>query len=139
MVNFDSDSAVSTPPGDLVKIVILEARQQVTQSMEFYERSDFMKLDAQSRLAEIYGNVRHFWRQIKAMAKRRLKGAKGTIEDPTYDMVNKAIMGANNFEELDEAYDWMNEFIDDMGVTKIDSKRNYEDLDIEEANELEGV
>lgn len=139
MVDFNNDSTVSTPPGDVVKIVILEARQQVTQSIEFYDRYEYQGLDAHGRLAEIYGNVRHLWNQLQASAMRRLKPAKGTEDDPTYEMVDEVIDRAKTYEELKAAFRWMNWFIDDMGLTLVDSRPKYDRRNVEDSNEKKGL
>lgn len=139
MVDFNSENAVSTPPGDIVKIVLLERREQVVEALENLDLAKANRQDTTIKIDILYARVRALWNECQAMAVRRLKKAKGTDDDPTYAMVEKALLEAKEEAELYEAYKWLNKFIDEMGITKIDTRKNYDEMDIEEANMSEGI
>lgn len=138
MVDFNSANTVSTPPGDVFKIVVLERREQVIEALESYHSIEGSGIELQHKLSIIRSRVLAFWYQIQAMVLRRI-GAKPRKDAHTYEEVSRAIYKAKTFDDLREAYEWMNNFVDEMGLTKIDTRRNYDDYDIEEANELEGI
>lgn len=139
MIDFRSDSTVSTPPGDVVKIVILERREQVIEALEAYHLLSIGDQDATLKLDIIHARIMAFWYQVQAMAKRRLKEAKGTENDPDYEMVKEAIKESKELDNLIESFEWMNVFVDDMGLTQIDSRSRYDRTNIEDANLKKGM
>lgn len=139
MIDFRNESTVSTPPGDVVKIVILERREQVIEALESYHLLSIGDQDASLKLDIIHARIMALWYQLQAMAKRRLKAAKGTDEDPSYDMVKEAITTSKLLDHLVEAFEWMNIFVDDMGLTQIDSRARYDRSNIEDANLKKGM
>lgn len=139
MVDFNNDSTVSTPPGDVVKIVVLERREQVIEALESFHFVDHGKQDTSHKLAMLYSRIMALWYQIQAMVYRRLGKAKGTDDDPSYAMIELLIVKATKKEEMIEAYQWMNCFIDDMGLTFIDSRARYDRTNIEDSNVKKGM
>jgi hypothetical protein len=139
MVDFNNETTVATPPGEVVKIVVLERREQVIEALENYHRIHRANVDTGDKLHLLHARVMALWYQLQAMVKRRLKGAKGTPHEPDYEMVKQAITGAEEESELIEAYEWMNEFIDKMGLTFIDSRANYDRTNVEDANQKKGM
>lgn len=138
MVDFNNETTVGTPPGDVVKIVVLERREQVIEALEKYHWIASADQDTSHKRDILRARIMAFWYQLQAMVKRRL--AKAQPEGaPSYDEVKKAITDAKEEDELIEAYEWMNEFVDDLGLTVIDSRPKYDRSIAEEANEKKGM
>ena len=134
MVDFNNDSTVSTPPGDVVKIVVLERREQVIEALESYHHTDFSKQDTSHKLAILHSRIMALWYQIQAMVYRRTIKAKGTEEDPSYAMIERKVLGAKTQDQMVEVFEWMNCFIDDMGLTFIDSRPRFDRTRVEQTN-----
>lgn len=137
MVDFNNETTVGTPPGDVVKIVVLERREQVIEALEKYHWIESADQDTTHKKDILRARIMAFWYQLQAMAKRRLKNQKEG--EPTYEEVKEAITAAKEESELIEAYEWMNEFVDDLGLTVIDSRPKYDRSIAEEANEKKGM
>lgn len=132
MVDFNNDSTVSTPPGDVVKIVVLERREQCIEALESYHNMEAASLETGHKLSILRARIMAFWYQVQAMAKRRL-----TPE--IYAEVKDGIEEAKNADELVEAFEWLNIFVDDMGLTFIDSRAKYDRTRVEDANSKKGL
>lgn len=139
MVNWDNETTVATPPGEVVKIVILERREQVIEAIENYYTVEGVGIDTQLKVHTLRARVLALWYQLEAMAYRRLKDAKGGAGDPTYDMVEAAMKIAKGVDDLVELFKWMNRFIDDMGLTYIDARARYDRRNVEDANQKKGM
>ena len=137
MVDFNNDSTVSTPPGDVVKIVVLERREQCVEALESFHNVEAAQLETGHKLGVLRARVMAFWYEVQAMVKRRLvKVGDGT---PSYDEVKSGIEGARTEPELVEAFEWLNEFVDDMGLTFIDSRARYDRTRVEDSNSKKGL
>lgn len=134
MVDFNNESTVATPPGEVVKIVVLERREQVIEALESYHLSKFSKQDTAMKEDLLHARLMAFWYQLQAMVKRRLKEG---AED--YRLVSEAIVKAEKPEEMIEAFAWLNEFVDEMGLTYIDARARYDRRNIEDANAKKGM
>lgn len=130
MVDFNNDTTVATPPGDVVKIVVLERREQVIEALESYHLKDASGVEAAAQIAILHSRIMAFWYQVQAMVKRRLP--------KEYDE-KKAWFENLQEDDLGHAYEWLNEFVDDMGLTFIDSRNKYDRMRVEDANNKKGL
>lgn len=138
MVDFNNDTTVATPPGEVVKIVVLERREQVIEALEGHH-SVGGEVDTSHKTQVLKARTMAFWYQVQAMVKRRLKDAKGGDDDPTYEEMKEMIADAEGFDQLVVVYEWLNEFVDDMGLTYIDGRPRYDRRNVEEANSKKGM
>lgn len=132
MVDFNNDSTVSTPPGDVVKIVVLERREQCIEALESFHNMEAAHLETGHKLSVLRARVMAFWYQVQAMVKRRLP-----LED--YERVRLAFEEAKTADDLVEGFEWLNEFVDDLGLTFIDSRARYDRTRVEDANSKKGL
>ena len=139
MVDFNNDATISTPPGDVVKIVVLERREQVIEALEAVSLVDHLGQEAGTKEAILRARLLALWYQLQAMVYRRLAKAKGGADDPDYRMIEKRIMAAKKKDDMIEAFQWMNCFIDDMGLTLIDSTARYDRKRVEDVNTKKGL
>lgn len=139
MVDFNNESTVATPPGEVVKIVVLERREQVIEALESYHHMEGAGQSLEHKRDILRARVMALWYEVQAMVKRKTKAAKGTEEDPTYSMVQEAITAAKTEEKLLDAFCWLNEFVDWLGLTVIDSRARYDRTNIEDANIKKGM
>jgi hypothetical protein len=139
VVDFNNETTVTTPPGEIVKVVVLERREQVIEALESYYSLEGSDVDMQHKTTVLRARMLALWFQMQAMVRRRRKDAKGGNEDPTYDEIQERMLVAKEFEQILDCFEWMNEFIDDMGLTYIDSRARYDRRNIEDANQKKGL
>lgn len=137
MVDFNNEATVSTPPGEVVKIVVLERREQCIEALESYHNVESANLETGHKVTILKSRVMAFWYQVQAMVKRRLANVKPG--ETTYDEVREAMTAAKTAEELVGAYEWLNEFVDSMGLTFIDSRAKYDRTRVEDSNTKKGL
>lgn len=133
MVDFNNESTVATPPGEVMKIVVLERREQCIEALESYFHTEGAGLDASHKLMTVRSRILALWYQVKAMAKRRLKPEE--YEEVVTDFGNLKAQE----EQLLMAFDWLNQFVDDMGLTYIDSRERYDRRRVEDTNTKKGL
>lgn len=132
MVDFSNETTVSTPPGDVVKIVVLEARAQVIEALEQYHIMESSDMELSRRKDILHGRILNLWYQLQAMVKRR-------NPPENYKQLTKILYGKPSFETMRATFEWMNEFIDDMGLTVIDNRPRYDRTIAEDANVKKGL
>jgi len=132
VVDFNNDSTVSTPPGDVVKIVVLERREQCIEALESYHNVQAANLETGHKLSILRARVMAFWYQVQAMAKRRLSEEK-------YEEIRADFENATREKELVSGFEWLNEFVDDLGLTFIDSRAKYDRTHVEDSNSKKGL
>lgn len=132
MVDFNNQSTVSTPPGDVVKIVVLERREQVIEAIEQYYSVESAGLEPDHKVNILRARIMAFWNQIQAMVKRK--------RPAEYEEIRQDMSKAQKFVELVQAYEWMNEFVDeDLGLTQIDTRERYDRRRVEDVNSKKGL
>jgi hypothetical protein len=139
MVNFDNETTVATPPGDIVKVVVLERREQVIEALENYHSIEASGVDTGHKKAILKARLMAFWYEVEGMVKRRLSKAKGGEKDPTYEEVKQGIREVEDFDDILTAFEWLNSFVDEMGLTFIDGRPKYDRTNIEDANQKKGM
>lgn len=132
MVDFNNESTVATPPGDVVKIVMLERREQVIETLESYHEKKANGNSMKEDLSLIKARVMALWYELQGIARRRLKPKE-------YDLIEKGMMDAKEWTELQAAFQWMNEFVDGLGLTYIDTRNKYDRTRVEDTNTKRGM
>jgi hypothetical protein len=110
MVDFNNETTVTRPSADIVRVLILQRRNDLIEAFEFYEKkkSTGIAVDIgllQSRLFSLF-------LELQASLKRREK------ED--YDRLCRQVR-SRKYEELLDAFLFINEFLDKMKLTQIDT------------------
>lgn len=133
MVDFNNETTVTTSPEKLIQILYLEERQQVIAAREKYRHAAVRGVADQTRRGDVWNALCTFWDQIGPMAsqyisKEDVEKIEGALSDRT-----------NDNDVLEEVWDILNKFVHDSGLTRIDSRRNYDGLSLEEANKYDGL
>lgn len=132
MVDFNNEATVATPPGDVVKIVVLERREQCIEAIESYYNVEATNLETHQRVAVMRARVMAFWYQVQAMAYRRL-------DEEVYESVVEDMRASKKADDLLLAFEWLNSFVDEMGLTMIDTRAKYDRTRVEDANKKKGL
>jgi len=130
MVNFNNETTVTTAAGDVVKILLLQRRADLFEALEKYNKEKYQGVA--SGLSIVKARLFTLFLEMQGAMKRKLKEDEyiehlGTIKD------------SSEIEPiLDEIY-FLNEQLDKMGLTKIDTRKQYDDTNAETENKIKGL
>lgn len=126
MVDFNNEATIGTPAADVEKISILQRRYDVIEAYEAYKKGKFMG-HAQS-LSIVKARLISLFIEIQAMLKRRLPKEE-------YDKLNICMNSTLIEEDILNILLRLNEFLDELKLTRIDTKKVYDSTDVEVENE----
>jgi hypothetical protein len=126
------DNIVGLAPLNIIKIGIIEARENFILAYETYAQD--MERGIQPQLSYMIGRLKTWFMKLQAGLKRRLK-------DYDYLYLKEMIMDNPNLslDEILDVYYILNEEMDAMGLTKIDTKEKINRSLVEQANRSHGL
>lgn len=108
---------LTVPPNDVLKILILEKRENLVESIESYHR-----VDGSGSTADIYevkARLISLWLELQSA----YKNDKGQEK---HDLKEAEIKAAVSIDALVECFKWLSEWLYDKRLTKFDSKEHYD-------------
>ena len=129
MVDFNNEATVTIPAIELVKILILQRRNDCFNAYE-----DFIKKLHQGHEVDLSitrARLFSWFLELQASLKRKLKAEEYTA------LVEK--INSNDKDKIHEAILLMNEYCDNINLIKIDMRRVIESQRVETENELKGL
>lgn len=130
MVNFNSDSTVSTPAADIIRILILQRRNDLIEAMESY-----YKIAEQGSDVDIFvikARLKSFYWEIEAALSRNLS-------DEEFDKMKEKVFSAKDIKTIEEVYEFINEFLDKMRLIRIDTRQQYDSIRVTQEDEAHGL
>ena len=129
MVDFNAESTVSTPAGDIERVLILQRRADLMEAIE-----DYLKKEAQG-YAQLINIVRSrlftLFLQVSGMLHRKNPKA--------YETMKREIRGLDDIEKVIEVTLEFNDLLDDLGLTRIDTRTRYDKTRVEIENKEKGL
>lgn len=129
MVNFNDEATVTTPSWDILKLLALEKRENVILSIEFYYKNKAQGSDEEHDLDIIRSRLLCLFYELESWLKRTAK-----------DQEEVETLRMNIFEgdekQVFSAITYLNDFMDRMNLTRIDTKKVYDKNRVEVENEL---
>lgn len=133
MVDFNSETTITRPAADVCKIVILQRRYDFLEALtEVYVRqanNSSLNLGHAKALLSILA------KELGAMFRGRFSKKDGE----TWADLLTDITGAENIETLTAAFDRLDAELYRMGLTKIDTGREYDSTLVETENREKGL
>jgi hypothetical protein len=129
MVNFDSDSTITTPPVDVLKILMLQRREDVFSAIESYKRDQTKGIE--SGTAHINSRLWGLWMQIEPSYKKNKSSQE--YEDL------KIQVESNDINELIKAIYNINAYLYEKQATRWDTKKTYDGSRSEIENRMKGL
>lgn len=128
MVDFNNEGTVTTPSWDLLKILALEKRENLLLSIEFFFKNKYQGSDDEHDLGIIKQRLWCLYFELEAWLNRSyclddIDRLKGWIESPDYLIVLQAVT-------------FLNKFMDEKSLIKIDTKQIYNKKRTETENEI---
>lgn len=125
MVDFNNETIVGIPAQDIERVLILQARNDFLIGREHYAKE---KIQAgYSDTSTISTRLQTLFLQLQALLKRRLK-------EEEYDKMKHEIFNTKDYETILINYIIINELLDSINLTKIDTKKVYDRIRVEEEN-----
>lgn len=129
MVDFDDGATIGTPAVDVVRILILQRRYDLFEAWEQYKKQNHQGVD--SDISVVRARLNTFFLELQAMLERKLN-KKDYAE--LYKKVN-----SKKEEEILEAIKLLNQQLDKLQLTKIDTRRVYDSTRVEKENKSKGL
>jgi len=132
MVNFNNENTVSTPAANIIKLLVIEARYNSFLAFEEYNSKISGSINYnQGRVRARLGT---WYLEHQAYLERTFTKAEDIIE---IDAVKKDLFF--NKQDLEytrilEIIIFLNNIIDKLKITKLDTKQQYDTTNIEEDN-----
>lgn len=133
MVDYNNQTTISTPPGDVLKIAILERRAYFINAVEAYK-----KIDARSGnqghgelyvvQAALYGL---FWELAAPL--------KNDYSNEDFQKIWLSVEGVNTLEEALAVFAVLNDYLYKKNLTKFDTRKDVDNDDVEANNLSHGL
>lgn len=129
MVDFNSEITIGTPAVDIVRVLFLQRRSDALEALEFCDKKrragvDFPTDTATSRMFS-------FFLEIQPVLVRRL--SKESLQELAL------LAQSADYKQLVTAFTLMNQILDDIKLTRIDSGKQIDTTDVESENEEKGI
>lgn len=130
MVDFNNEGTVTTPSWDLLKILALEKRENLILAIEFFHRNRYQGGDEEHDLNMIRTRLWCLYYELEAWLLRSYK------DSPEEITRLKNHIEAQDYHTVLEAATFLNRFMDNMSLIKIDTKQVYNKKRTEVENEM---
>lgn len=121
MVDFDNEVTIGTPAVDVVRILILQRRADVFEAWESYNKDTYSNIIGD--LSVVRARLYSLFLELQGGLKRRL-----TTKE--YDKLVKDLK-SEKAEEILKVILTLNEYLDSLNLTKIDTKKKYDKTRVE--------
>ena len=126
MVDFNAEATVSASAIDILRILILQRRNDVIDAFEQYRK---IEKHSNPDTAIIRSRLISLFMEIQAMLKRKLKEYEELCE----------LIQSEEFDSLEVAFFLINEFLDDNKLIRIDNRKIYDSTRAASEDEEKGL
>lgn len=122
MVDFENETTIGTPAVDIVRVLILQRRADLFEAWESYNKEENQEI--QTDLSIVKARLSTLFLELQGGLKRRLKPL----------VYNKLVkdLESKEADELMKITLTLNEYLDGLNLTKIDTKKKYDKTRVEE-------
>jgi hypothetical protein len=129
MVDFNNETTVSTPAVDIVRVLILQRRADLMEALEDYLKKDGLGYSQSINIVK--ARLYTMFLEISGMLKRRAP--------QDYTRLETGIRGLEETEDIIKIVLEFNNILDDIGLTKIDTRKKFDSTIAELENEEKGI
>lgn len=126
---------ITTPPGIILKIMILERRQELINAIEEYNNKKF--LGAGWPINKIKSLLFSLAYEIDAGLRKEYDKAKKGQEN--FYKTFKELLKSNDADELIKAFDFIEDYLYKKNLTRWDLKQRYDTSNVELENYYKGT
>lgn len=128
MVDFNNEATIGTPAIDVVRILVLQRRADLFDAIERYHK--LMYQGTAPDITIVRARLVSLFLEIQGALKRREK------KDDYIIIKNK--VHSDNSEHIFQAIYYLNEYLDDMRLTRLDNKPHVDKTKWEAGNKAYG-
>jgi hypothetical protein len=128
MVDFNNEATVTTPSWDLLKILALEKRENLMLSIEFFYKNKYQDADLDHELNIIRTRIWCLYFELEAWINR-------SYPKPELEVI-KALIEDKDYKEVLKVVTFLNKFMDEKNLIKVDTKQVYNKQRTEIENEI---
>lgn len=126
MVDFNNDVTVTTPAADVVKILILQRRNDFIEASESYLKAEFSGTNTDIDILK--ARLFSLFYELQAALKRHYKPQE-------YDNLISD-MRSDDYNKIMKAFFKINEWLDFMKLIRVDTKQRYDSTRVETENTI---
>lgn len=130
MVDYNATSTISTPPGDVLKLQIMERRHYCINAIEQYNKIT-QRGGSEEAIHVVKGSVYSLFLELEGSLRDSLSEQKVTV------LNQKAI--SNDYGTLVQAFSEMNVFLYEKRLTKFDTRKDVDQTLVEAVNFEHGL
>lgn len=128
MVDFNSENLVAKPAADIVRILILESRNDLKAALEAYKRADLKGHDPDTY--EVGARLYSLFLELSASLEKEVNKER---DGATYDEL-VVLAESPAFEDLEKAYHVINRWLKRSRLIEVNTKKQYDITRVEDAN-----
>jgi len=126
MVNFNNENTIATPPRDVIKILILQRRNDLIEAIEDYNKRKFIGSDTGTQF--IQARLFSLFLEIQNILSRRMS-------PKDYEKLEKVLLSDSlESRKLIDIFYQINNILDSADLIKIDTRKQYDTSNIETEN-----
>ncbi len=129
MVDFNNDATITTPATDVEKILILQKRENFIDALEHCNKIDGMGGTADLSVAR--SRLHSLYLQLQASLKRNM--------DPQTFLELEKDLKSEELQDILNAFFSISNWLDEIKLTRIDTKRKYDSSKVETENKARGL
>jgi hypothetical protein len=131
MVDFNNDATVATPATDVVRILILQRRNDCIEAIEAYIRN--LGKTGSADPYEVRARIHSLFLELQAALRRRL-----SVEE--YHAVRVLVINHHTaIIDLVRCFEFMNQWLDENKLIRIDTKKQYDSTIVTEEDGEKGL
>jgi hypothetical protein len=129
MVDFNNEATISTPAVDIIRVLILQRRNDALDAIEYYNKKVKAGIDYGT---DVMGaRIFSYFLEIECCLKRQL-------ENKSFEDLEKEVK-SDKYNDLLTAFRTMNTVLDKIKLTKIDTGKDIDTSNVEEENKERGL
>jgi len=132
MVDFNNETTIGTSAWDIVRVLILQRRNDLIEAIEYYNKLECRNTDGD--LSIVQARLHSLFNELQASLKRRWNGPKDTRYKDLIDKIK-----SDKFKDIIDAFYILNEYLDEINLTRIDTRKQYDGSRVEEENKERGL
>ncbi len=129
IVDFDNEATIGTPAVDIVRVLILQRRADVFEALEQYNKDNYANI--QTDISVIKARLYSLFLELQGGLKRRLKAKDYN------DLVKQ--LDSKEPKDVLKVILMLNEYLDSLNLTKIDTKKKYDKTRVEKEHKVKGL
>lgn len=138
MVDFNNERTIGTPAVDIVRVLILQRRADLFEALEDYNKKDLAGFQAELNI--VRARLFSLFLEIEAVLRRRMsKEDYESLEINNIEEMKTRILESEDKKEIMKYVHFLNLQLDDIKLTRIDTRKSYDRTSWEEDNKADGL